>query len=219
MKPEIHILPDHDVNYLDDILMDNHFNLKVVPASVLRDIPIEHLAVWCHHQGVYGLPTQELIDWLRGQIIAPAIEIGAGNGAIGRALGIPITDSCIMRDPLVGLYYKLGGQPTTEYPADIVKMEAMDAIRHYKPATIIGCWVTCRYKEEEHERGGSIHGVNEEFILKNVKKYIVIGNQKVHCNKKILGISHKEYKFPWLYSRSLYRSKDIIYVWEGIGHD
>jgi len=209
------ILDNVPVSYLDEELIDENKNLKIKDASFYQNIPQEHLAVWCHHKGIYGLPTVQLIDWLKNEIVLDTtIEIGSGNGSIGRSLKIPMTDSCIMETE-VSLYYQLMGQPITKYPKDIIRLDAIKAIKKYNPSTVIGCWVTQIYKREEGpEQQASIFGIDEEFILKNVNKYILIGNKKAHGQKRILKINHKEFQFPWLFSRSVYPNDNIIYVWE-----
>lgn len=205
-----------DTSYLDKELFDDKKNLKIKDASFYESIPHEHLVVWCHFNGIYGLVTTELIIWLKTQMILnKTIEIGAGNDSIGRELGIPFTDLCIMKNPLVQAMYLLQGQPVTEYPNDIIKMEGSDAIKKYKPDVVIGCWVTQIYKEEDGPtQASSMFGFDEEFIIKNVKKYIVIGNEKVHGTKRILSESHQTLKFPWLFSRSVYPDDNLIYIWE-----
>lgn len=210
----IHFLQDIDVSYLCPMLLENGL-LKVVSSSVYKTIPGDHLAVFGHHKGFYCFPTIELADWLKQEIdLTTTIEIGAGNGALARYLKIPATDSKYMENPEIKLFYTMTGQPVTIYPEDIIKLDAIAAVSTYKPKAVIGCWVTHKYREEEHERGGNMFGVDEDTILSNVDKYIVIGNELVHSKKKILELPHKEYKFPWLFSRSMNQSKNIIYVWE-----
>jgi hypothetical protein len=211
------ILPQYNVMYLDKDLLDETGNLKILNSSFYSNIPIEHLIVWCHHKGIYCLPTTELIEWLKPHIILnKTIEIGAGNGAIGRELNVPITDACLMRKPEIAMYYKIIGQPVTNYPDDIIELDAVKAIDFYKPSVVIGSWITHRYEEEQSHRGGNAYGVDENFVIENVNKYIMIGNESVHKLKPILELSHKEYKFPWLYSRSLSYENNVIYVWEKV---
>ena len=106
------------------------------------------------------------------------------------------------------------GQPITHYPNDIIELDAVNAVDKYKPEIVIGCWVTHLYNEAEHWRGGNMFGINEEYILSKVKKYIVIGHEDVHSKKPILDRNYKTFKFPWLYSRSLNTTGNLIYVWE-----
>ena len=206
-------MEDVNVSYLDEHLLKDKL-LQIMPSSFYNRIPQEHLSLWGHKRGIYGLPTTELIEWLNKEIVGSAIEVGAGNGALGRALGIPITDKCTMKLPEVQFYYKLCRQPLTEYPDDIIEMDGLTAIDTYKPDTVIGSWITHQYKESEHLRGGSAYGIDEAQILPKIKKYIMIGNTAVHSVKPILDREHKEYRFPWLYSRSMEAQENIIYVWE-----
>lgn len=210
----ITILENIDVSYLNKILLENNL-LKVVPSSVLISIPQNHLAIFGHNNGFYCFPTIELANWLKDNFdLSTTIEIGAGHGALARYLKIPATDSCFMERSEVITAYKAVNQPVTKYPKDIIKLDAISAIERYKPKTVFGCWVTHKYKQEEHYRGGNMWGINEEWILKHVDQYIIIGNENVHKKKKIIELPHKEYKFSWLHSRSLEPMKNIIYVWD-----
>ena len=204
-----------DVSYLNKELYDENGHLKIKDASFYEGIPHTHLMLWCHQHGQYGLPTTELIAWLKNHVIEGAtIQVGAGNDSIGRTLGIPFTDSCLMKVPEVAAYYAMGGQPITKYPDDIIELEAAAAIKKYKPKVVIGCWITHLYREDEHFRGGNMYGIDEDFILDNVDKYIVIGNNKTHDKKRIIERKHTTHKFPWLFSRSMYPLENMIYVWE-----
>lgn len=208
------ILPNQSVSYLDEILLHKGL-LKVVPAATLAKIPQVHLSLYGHINGFYCFPTIELAEWLKSNFdLENTIEIGAGHGALARHLNIPATDSKFMDNPEVRLLYQLMRQPITQYPKDIICLDAVAAIKKYKPKTVIGCWVTHKYMEDEPEREGNVHGIDEPWILKHVEKYIIIGNEKTHAKKKILELPHKSYKFPWLFSRSAEPFKNVIYVWE-----
>lgn len=206
-----------DIGYLD-VLFDEKKLLKVVEASFYSKIPQQHLSLFCHKYGLYCLPTIELAQWLKEQIDDTTIEIGSGNGALARYLGVPATDSKFMELPEIKMYYYALGQPTTKYADDVVKLDAVAAIKKYKPKTVFGCWVTHKFRQDEQERGGNMYGIDEDWVLQNVNKYIVIGNEQTHGKKRILRHTHKELKFHWLYSRSLEYSKNVIYVWECINH-
>ena len=209
------ILHNIDVSYLDFQLLKNN-KLDIKPYSFYDSIEHEHLVLWCHKHGIYCLPTVELIDWLKPHVVKDkTIEIGAGNGALGRALDIPITDSCYMKtNKEVALFYSLLGQPVTDYPDDIIEMNAVEAVNEFKPDVVIGSWITHKYNENEHWREGNMYGVDENFILDNVKKYIMIGNETVHKHKPIFDFEHKSFKVPWLVSRSSHIDSNVIYVWE-----
>jgi hypothetical protein len=163
-----------------------------------------------HQYGIYVMPTTELIDWLRENIIGSAIEIGAGNGAISRALSVPITDSRMQERAEIKFMYQLSGQPVIEYPKDVEKLDAIEAINKYKPETVIGAFITHKYDASIGE--GNAWGVEEEILLKRVKRYINIGNKITHKKKPILKLPHEEYQFDWLVTRAVNQNENVIFV-------
>ena len=210
---EINIVKNNDTSYLDHLL--ENYKLKIMPASFYKEIPQTDLAIWCNKKGIYCLPTIELIDWLKEYIgDNKAIEIGAGTGSIGRALKIPITDSCNMEKPDIKFHYQMLKQPVTVYPNDVKKLDAEKAVKKYNPDIVIGAWITHKYNPYNHELGGNIYGVDEAKLLLSVKKYILIGNKSVHYRKLLLHIPHKELSFDWLFSRSLDSKNNRIFIWD-----
>lgn len=202
---------------MDEFLLDERGLPRALPSAYLESFGTYALRLWAHVRGVYQFPTTELIEWLREEIGGEsAIEIAAGTGSIGRALGIRITDSRMQENnPVAVAYYRAAGQPTIKYPDDVEAHEAWDAVRRFKPHTVIGAWVTQLYREGD--RGGNMFGVNEERILDRVQRYILIGNLGVHRDqegKRILARPHRELTFPWLVSRAARPELDRIFVWE-----
>jgi hypothetical protein len=207
------ILEKEDIAYLDHILLEDGL-LKVVDSAIYDSLPLNHIRLFAHMRGYYCLPTTELVDWLRVNFdLTSAIEIGAGHGALARCLNIPATDSKLQENPEVKLIYQLISQPITNYPKDVIKLDAIEAIKKFKPKVVIGCWVTHLYKEEDSHLEGNLFGIDEEWLLNNVEKYIIIGNEITHNKKRILKRPHKKFQFPWLFSRSLNPAHNIIYVW------
>jgi hypothetical protein len=187
--------------------------LLVMPFSYWNAVtPNERMYfMWKH--GIYVLPTEELVSWLKAYTVGSSIEICAGIGSIGKSLAIPVTDSRMQEDPVIALRYKLGGQPTITYPEHVEKIDAHEAVMKYQPDTVIGAFVTHRFESGQSE--GNMFGVQEEFILQNCKRYINIGNLVTHATKPILNIPHKEYHYEWLITRSVDQSKNTIFVFEG----
>lgn len=212
------ILPNINVDYLDALLFDEEGRLRILNASTYADIPYIELRVWCYKRAIYGLPTTELVGWLRNLIgNRSAIEVGSGNGALGRALNIPRTDSYIQEQPDVFLHYLVSGQPTISYGADVEKLEAVEAIRHYDPQVVIGNWVT--HWIDPHKPmppgGGSVYGLREDRILDHpsVETYIVVGHTQIHAAKPILRRPHKVIQEPWIWSRTGDPSGNALFVW------
>jgi hypothetical protein len=168
---------------------------------------------WCQRNFIFQIITTELVDWIKEEIgINEAIEICAGTGTLGKALGITQTDAYIHEMQDVKTKFLNVRQPIpNNYPEYVEKLEALEAVSKYRPHTVIGSWV--------NQLGGpnipqsSPYGVNEKKILKWVKKYIHIGSENTHAEKKILTIPHQQFKFKWLCSRAMDQSKNVIYVW------
>lgn len=189
--------------------------LKVMPASFYASRPLNDLSVWCVRRGLYCLPTLELVEFIRDQIDCDdAIEIGAGNGALGRAVGIPLTDSRQQdKDDVREIYASLDQAPVT-YPPDVEKLTALEAVEKYRPTVVVAAWVTHRWKREQPQRRGNMHGVDEGKLLgkKFVKKYIFVGHERVHATKPILEKRHTTHRLPFLYSRA-FDSRNVVWIW------
>lgn len=199
-------------------LLDSRGRLKLLPTSAYDAIGPEGLRLWCHHHARYGLPTLELVDWVREEIgDREAIEIGAGHGDLGYRLGIPATDSWNQALPEVAHYYRVMGQPVIQYPEWVVRLDALAAVEHYQPEVVVASWVTQWVDPDKDppRGGGSVYGVKEEEILDRGITYILIGNITVHGDKRIMKIKHRELELPFLRSRSSRPELNRVWVWNG----
>jgi hypothetical protein len=208
----VNLQPD-DVKYLDSQLLDRETGrIKLLPASVYKDIDPIHLAVWGSLKARYSFPTKELIDWLRGVIAGrTAIEIGAGNGDLGYHVGIRMTDNYSQQFPEVKLWYALQSVVPTEPPSDVEKLDAIAAVKKYQPQVVVGSFIT----EKWYKGGatGNMFGPEEEDILAGTDCYIHIGNEVTHATKRIRKYPHETLKFDWLITKSMYPDQNVIYVW------
>ena len=203
---------------MDDELLDEHKSPKVLPAEVYRAYPADDLHFWLLCHGFYGIPTLELVNWLRHELPKSSIEIGAGNGAFGRTLGIPMTDNKCQNWPDVRLLYEATGQPTIPYPEDVEELDALEAVRKYQPSTVFGSWVTQWIDPAKPPPlgGGSIYGIKERELLALVDTYIVVGNLDVHGSKAIrTSETHRleEITSPFLVSRGNNQALNRVFVW------
>lgn len=204
---------------LDAQLRDEKGQLRVLPSKVYADIDPMDLRIWCNRRAIYGLPTTELIDWLREFIgDRTAIEVCSGNGVFGRALDIPRTDNWLQADnPEVILTLMAQKQPLVEYGTDVEKLEAVEAVRKYDPQVVIGSWVT--HWIDPHKPmplgGGSIYGPRENRILNHpsVEAYVVIGNTDTHGHKPLLKREHRIVQGPWIHSRARQPENNALFVW------
>lgn len=201
---------------LPDLLDGHTGQLRLLPASAYDAIPHAAYQLWCHQFARYGLPTVELVDWLRCRIAGRnAIEIGSGAGDLAYHLGIPATDNRMQEWPEIQLHYQIIGQPAIRYPASVQSMDALEAVAHYRPEVVIASWVTEWIDPAlpPPPHGGNMWGVKEDEIVATGCEYILIGNVHVHGQKKIMALPHEEFILPFLRSRSFYPRYDRVWIW------
>lgn len=205
------------IHAIDEILGPGFVQRHAVPAGRITPYNgTKELAVWCKMAGLHQIVTDELVAFLRDIIGGDsALEICAGRGVLGHALGLRRTDSYLAQTvPAVHAYYESIGERTTALPPEVERLEAYEAVRKHKPAVVVGAWVT----HKGHKDGdGSPYGVNEKRLFDRhcVKKYVVVGNEATHGDKPLLRrLTHRAWYAPWLVTRSLQPDKNVIYVWD-----
>jgi hypothetical protein len=193
---------------------------KIMPSRFYAQMdPRARIAI-SRGQGLYSLPTVELVDFLRTYIAGrSALEIGAGNGALASALGIRATDSCQQEEDWIRLYAALALTAPVKYGRNVEKIDAHGAVFCYRPRVVVACWVTHRRMDPEDTTpgAGNHQGVIEEEIVANCDEYIFVGNLKVHENKPIMKLPHKKFSPPWLWSRTVSDAPNFIGFWKRNG--
>lgn len=91
---------------------------------------------YCERRGVYQWPVAEWVDALAGTLLPLGakrpLEVGAGGGALGRALrerGLPF----ILTDP--------AGAVDSEVMGDVERLSAADALEAHRPDLVLSCWL------------------------------------------------------------------------------
>lgn len=188
--------------------------MRILPASVWESFSWSEVRLLLHETGTYVVPTEELIEFLDGLIgEESAIEICAGNGFIGRELGIPVTDSYQQQDdPATSLLYSLAGQPTIKYPKDVVKLEANKTVDKFRPHTVIACYATHKWRYDT--MSGNDKGVDFQKLLRKVKRLVLVGNTEVHKDNPLMDIPHEEIILPGYITRSAHPETNRIFIWE-----
>jgi hypothetical protein len=206
--------PDEVLRQLDELLQPEG-TLIPVPSVRLRRFDYTHLRVWCHLRAVYGIPTIELVEYLRDLMPTDALEIGAGNGAFGRALGIPRTDSYLQSWPEIRALYAAQQQPVIDYPGDVECLDYVDAIEKYKPQAVFGSWVTHKYDPGNHAAGGNVYGVSWEALLARCPLCVMYGNKAVHQgNPAMKHPKLRRLQAPWMWSRARCPEDNAVFIWD-----
>lgn len=189
-------------------------NIFPVPFKEIQDFSQESISYFCVKYGLYQVPTTELIEFLNSEIPdkITTLEIGSGNGGIGRALGVKLTDNKMQLWPNIKKYYSNMAQETVNYGDDVEEISANDAVIKYRPEIVLGCWVTQKWYPGM--KMGNPHGIDEYRMFSDgIRKYILCGNKNVHGKNKLIKIMPpRKFIFLWLISRSLKREDNVIYI-------
>jgi hypothetical protein len=200
-------------NIAKEILMDNN-KLKLLPAEHYKKYKQEDFRCFCNKYARYGIPTIELVEYLNNIINGrDAIEVGAGHGDLGHYLQIPMTDNKQQEHPYIKKIYDEMRQPVIKYPDDVEKIEALKAIKKYKPKVVIGSWITTYSPHHSVKYGSSPFGFKESAMLKLIDTFIIIGNMNIHGDKPIRMNDHILVIEPWIISRASDETKNCIFVW------
>lgn len=197
-------------------LVGKNNKIAARPLAEYRAMNQTALRLFCHTHARYVLPTTELIDYLKTIIgDRSAIEIGAGAGDLGCQLGIPMTDSYCQTWPDVQLMYAATGQPTIKYGRDVEYLDALAAVEKYQPDVVLAAWVTHWIDPNLPPKPGSMYGVKEDLLLKNVKEYIVVGSTAIHSIKPIMALPHTTIDACDMVVSRSQRGDDKIWIWPG----
>ena len=201
------------VQELDTLLLDSDGRIKLLPFEFYETLDRRKIRIWATYHARYGIPTVELIQWLRVEIFdRAAIELGAGNGDLGHHLGILATDSYSQANPATKAKLLSMGQPPTAPREEVKRFDAESAIRRYQPKVAIASWLTQKLRHDDMDAGGTEGGADEDFIISRCA-YIHIGHEEVHGTKRALKHKHRKLNPPWLVSRREDWGRNVIYVW------
>jgi hypothetical protein len=199
----------------DRLILDDQGIIKLQSADFYKTLDYTELRVWCICRAIYQLPTVELIEWLKDNFnLDKAIEIGAGNSYLYHHLNVKGTDNYSEQIPQVKLTHQILKQPSTDPPPEVEKIDAIAAIKKYRPETVITSWMTLKCVDPEDVDAGHKYAPDEQEILDTGVTYIHIGNEEIHGDREIMNKPHQTYYFDWLVSRGKYPEKNCIYVWK-----
>jgi len=201
-----------DVSHIENNVIPNS-EFQLLNASYYEALSTNELAFFAWKHAFYTVPTIELITFLKEQIGEEknVLEIGAGNGFLGKALNIKCTDNKMQDDPIVKLSYRTTNQPTIIYGANVEKIDAESAVKKYHPNIVIASWVTQKYSK--FKEIGNPYGPDLREIVKNCQKFIFIGNDDTHGWFEIFGLPHRTIKVDGYISRAIKPKNNYIYIW------
>jgi hypothetical protein len=203
-----------DLTEMESILFKNG-EFQLVSIKDISHFSETHFVHFGHKYAMFTIPTLELIDSLK-ELIGDdhAVEIGSGCGVIGKALGIKCTDNYCQNFPEVREYYRIHHQNIISYGKHVQKRDAEWVARKWRPDVIFGSWITHKYSKKL--KSGNTYGPDEELILDNCRRYILLGNGKTHDEKPIMKYKPDIIeKFPGYITKSAYPDYNKVYIWKG----
>lgn len=205
-------IPNDTLDISSILLMENN-KIKLLPSDHYKKFTWNEFRLFCHNYSRYGIPTIELIDFLKNEVgNRETIEVGSGCGDLGFHLKTRMTDNKQQKWSWIKKMYEEAQQPVIKYPDDVEEIDALDAVKKYKPQVVIGSWITT-YSSNEMPYRSNPNGIKENEILKLVDTLIIIGNSDVHGDKPILKLKHEIIKEPWIVSRAKNPENNCIYIW------
>lgn len=172
----------------DPSLFDSDGTLLPQPADYWASKTLGQRVRFGHETGIYSFPTHEGVDFIKEAIAgreARAIEIAAGIGAWAKALGIRATDSYLQRRPDIAAKYREMRQPPAPYGKHVEKLEAIKAVRKYRPLVVVASWATQKFRSDRFCMRGNADGIDELRLLPMIDSYILVGNSGQHGDKMI----------------------------------
>lgn len=156
------------LKYMDETLLGEDGFLQVLPEALYYQFTIDELAMWCAGMGYWIMPTVELIECITQEMIGTGLEICAGSGVIGRALGIRSIDLKMSQYRFYRELFRSNNMCEPHYGEWVEEAEAGMEIQKTKPDTVVGGYVIPRGADR------AFWGINEDILLKSVRKVILI---------------------------------------------
>jgi hypothetical protein len=210
---EAHLIDAAKTRDIAPDVLDENGRLRVMPASYWEATTACERGRFGVAHGLYHFPTVELVEYLRGVIGGRrAIEIGSGSGVLADALGIPATDNRMQEWPNIKRAYLLTQQPVVQYGPNVDALDALVAIKRFKPQVVIAAWVTHKFDAKAPELEGNMYGIDERKVVQ-AAEYVFVGNEHVHRNKPIWALPHTKERPPGVFSRAINGSPDFVARW------
>lgn len=205
------MLDEINISVLKNELFEDG-NFQLLSQKRLANYSGDYFIKVCSDMGMYQIPTQELIAFLKEWVVeGETIEVAAGRGIIGKELGIPCTDSMVQKTDKVRKIMLDSNVVPVVYGEHVEKLDALAAIKKYKPSVVIASWLTGH--TDMNGNALNMYGCNEEDFIDDVDTYILIGNESAHFTKSLLTRKHREYRAKWLFSRGIDQRQNRIFIW------
>lgn len=197
---------------------------KIVPAEEILKLGDHNRQILMTQLGLYVWPTQELVEFFKKHITnkTSVLELGAGNGVLGKTLGWNSTDNFSQsnqfnaRNKQEKLYNAMAlmqlqayNIAPVNYGSNVINLDAYDAIREYKASAIVGLYLTDITQNE------FTIDLVDALLHANTETFYLVGNMNTHHNKSpIFEFKHEAIKLEGLVIRHEKNELGRIFKWD-----
>lgn len=162
---------------LDEFFLGDDGFLRIMPVGHVEQVPASWRITWMHRSGYWIIPTVELVECLKeeiGEDLDQSIEIAAGAGVLGRALGIRSTDFMMAKwHPIYAEMMRRNGISAPNFGPWVERIEASEAVYRHKPRVVLGSYAIRRGGERLQT------GIDEKILMETVPKFILLQPKKI----------------------------------------
>lgn len=197
---------------------------RIVPAQEILKLGDFNRQILMTQLGLYVWPTQELVEFFKKNINdkTPVLELGAGNGVLGKTLGWNSTDNFSQStqfnarneiekqyNAMALMQLKNNNIAPVNYGSNVINLNAHDAIREYKASAIVGLYLTDITQNEF-----TINLV-DALLYANTEMFYLVGNMDTHHNKSpIFEYKHEAIELEGLVVRHQKNELGRIFKWD-----
>lgn len=208
------------IAHMDKLFLSNRLP-KIEPSSMYRELPHIWQALWANHNGIYSIPTDELVTFVRGKIGARSShEIGSANSVLARYLkgsGMHCSDPRSQETTLIKALVNLTASNPPFTPSWVSHKNAKQVVEDYKPDVILAQWVTPGgMKNSGDQSGRNSYGPDYKDMLTKIEELIFVGNKDVHQEVMFgeLGEPDEQIEGDWILSRAFIPDRNAIWIWK-----
>lgn len=196
---------------------------KILPANEILKLGDMNRQLLMTMLGLYVWPTVELYEFFNKNIQnqTTVLELGAGNGVLGKKLGWNSTDNFSQSDKfnprnekekinheIALMQLRTHNIAPVNYGDNVINIDAYDAVRKYNANTAVGLYITDVTQNE------FTINLLDVFMNDNTETFYLVGNMETHYKKSpIFELKHEVIEIEGLVVRHQNNGLGRIFKW------
>ncbi len=197
---------------------------NILPANEILKLGDYNRQIIMSLLGLYVWPTVELFDFFKTNIPneTSVLELGAGNGVLGKSLGWNSTDNFSQSEQFIArnkeeqrynkmalLQLKSNNIAPVNYGDNVRKIDACDAVSEYKANTVLGLYLT------DVTQNKFTINLMDAFMSESTETFYLVGNMDTHYKKSpIFDLKHEIIEVEGLVIRHQNNKQGRIFKWD-----